>query len=1805
MTTRLDRLLQLLEQGSTPATRKAAAQQIGEVQKYHPHDLQQLLRRVHTCLRSRVWEARIAASQAIEAIARNVPQWTPPSRDPSEGSAAPAKREADDDEEEEAEAAAFSFETFDLESVIAHGAPLLGSSGKEYSLNDTEGLSAQERLRRQRNNIQRQLGLAGKDSEVQNFLVNEDLSVSTDAEQQRQRKREEEERLNKELSGLSARERNRALREAKRKSKTASREAHVARDVAGSAAAARTQLVTEQTDASKVVVESKVDAVELFASKDEWPFQPRAEELCFDLFSSHWEIRHGACLGLREMIKLHGTGAGKRSGATPAEMEQQNRVWLADMAIRFVCVLTLDRFGDFMSDQVVAPVRDTCAQALGAVLKCMQHEDVEKVLDLLLKMLHRPQWEIRHGSLLGIKYLVAIRPDLVGELLPRLLPAILAGLEADDDDVRAAAAEAMQPIVGQIVLLAPKLVGGILESLWSALLELDDLTASTGSVLRLLATMLSQDVPAVRDTMTQAALENLAPRLWPFFRHTLSSVRMAVLDALRQLVTARTSSGSIVDIPSVVTSALRHLFQNILLEERGDLQLLSCDVWATLVEQVQPGILLGCAESFCPTWMTLLCTPAGVPMSPKLLFMAKASRVDEGSEKRKQREGKKRDTLPALVGGPSQAISPDPSLVIAARMKGAFALGLLLSRLQLAKCPMTFAENVLQETLRPNSAVKRMCSAFVLGRWASNCFSQAHPLKVDPSLLQLLHMTVAEETAFAENSDLVVRMRGEAERLCAVYLEAGVPQPEIAALGPCSAFSVDMALGLANTISLKWDSGLTAQVQRYSNMRKERLRNIVQDLQVKYVKTRDTVRACLASSIVQLHALPETLTPVIKPLVDSLKKETEAALQEHSATALSVLLTQTLSRPKCPNEKIIKNVCKMLVQDPTVTPNLSSSECAQAEGILTLVLSAQREAKEAELRQRKSAKRKQAAASEESDDIVAMVEDTISSQAAEDALRSQSQEQLQRRGAEMAFQAFATLHGAQLLQALPDLWLLATSHQTIVTVHPGSGLAPIDAIQELVNSMQVLEAIAASAHSDISPHLLQQMTFLCQALSYPCLAVRAKAATCIAEICARSNATVGTMTHVLQYVVPNLGDLKRVVARQGAAECLYHVVQRLNIDVVPYIVLLVIPILGRMSDFDSHVRQIVSATFATLIRLMPLESGVPNPPEMPSHLITQKESQREFLEQLLDPSKLQKYTLPIPIRAELRSYQQAGLDWMNFLKKYQLHGILCDDMGLGKTLQSICIMASDNFDRRMAHAANPTADNQPLPNLVVCPPTLVSHWYFETQKFCDELEPLRYSGNPDQRCEHRRNIGANTLVIASYDVVRNDVEFFSALRFNYCVLDEGHIIKNAKSKTTIAVKQVQANHRLILSGTPIQNNVLELWSLFDFLMPGFLGTERQFNEMYSKPILASRDAKASSKAQESGTLALEALHRQVLPFLLRRLKEDVLDDLPPKIIQDLQCELSPLQRQLYESYSQAQAEGVGSQPMHAFQALQYFRSVCNHPLLVLKPQHPLYPRVMDDLASRRTTLNDIQHSTKLVALRQLLLDCGIGKSSDGDSKKKGDDIVNQVGQHRVLLFMQQKSMLDIVERDLFRALMPSVTFLRLDGSTPSHKRHELVVWFNDDPTIDVLMLTTQVGGLGLNLTGADTVIFFDHDWNPMKDLQAMDRAHRIGQKKVVNVYRLITRGTVEEKVMSLQRFKLNIANTVVSQENASLSSMGTSQVLDLFKFSSDDGGKPPQPAASSEGPSSLKDILSSMGEQWDGESQYEDLNMDSFLASMK
>jgi len=719
--------------------------------------------------------------------------------------------------------------------------------------------------------------------------------------------------------------------------------------------------------------------------------------------------------------------------------------------------------------------------------------------------------------------------------------------------------------------------------------------------------------------------------------------------------------------------------------------------------------------------------------------------------------------------------------------------------------------------------------------------------------------------------------------------------------------------------------------------------------------------------------------------MNSIKLEHNESYQKRSACCISKLIGMNIESGKMlvANEKIVKNLCTFLCSDSREVRLIDNEK--DVSDLITMEI-LQNPAEEHNTHNNKKKKVNIDSAT------MAVVDENNKEEKDEAENLAKS---IIRRGANMALEELCKGFGSELFEKIPKIWdNLVTSIQSfakdneIEKANQYFSENPKEA-QKIVNSLYILKTIIPHIDNSLHSTIVDQLETICNTLRSSYSIVRNMAAQCLASLA--KYVTVPTMKCLIKRVLPMLNESKNTVGRQASIETIYHVVSQMEIKILPYIIFLIIPILGRMSDQDESVRFISTNIFATLIKLMPLESGIPDSEGLDEELVKQKIEERQFMSQLIGNKQIEDFKFPegVVINAELRKYQKEGVNWLAFLTRYGLHGILCDDMGLGKTLQSICILAINHYTQKKKYKDTGSEEYKPSPSIVVCPPTLTGHWFQEIKQYTTNIKPILYHGGPSERSRLRGVIPKYDVVIISYDILRNDIEELSKIHYNFCILDEGHIIKNPKTKLTKAVKSLHVNHRLILSGTPIQNNVLELWSLFDFLMPGFLGTERQFNEKYGKPILSSRDSKSSSREQENGALALEALHRQVLPFLLRRMKEDVLNDLPPKIIQDYYCELSEIQKILYEDFAKSQTKNELSNEIqersnqkskgklknskgpanHIFQALQYLRKLCNHPVLVLNPAHPKFNEVNSKLAEQNISLNDIRNAPKLMALR--------------------------------------------------------------------------------------------------------------------------------------------------------------------------------------------------------------------------------------------
>ena len=494
--------------------------------------------------------------------------------------------------------------------------------------------------------------------------------------------------------------------------------------------------------------------------------------------------------------------------------------------------------------------------------------------------------------------------------------------------------------------------------------------------------------------------------------------------------------------------------------------------------------------------------------------------------------------------------------------------------------------------------------------------------------------------------------------------------------------------------------------------------------------------------------------------------------------------------------------------------------------------------------------------------------------------------------------------------------------------------------------------------------------------------------------------------------------------------------------------------------------------------------------------ITMTNKLKLIQEQMLGIASAGSSPIPKVIKASLRTYQNEGVNWLNRLRDMHLNGILADDMGLGKTLQSIIAITQHKID-------NPKSIS-----IVVCPTSLVYNWKEEIGKFNPQLKTLAVDGTPTQRKKLLTSIKEFDVVITSYSLLQKDIEFYNTVNFGYCILDEAQHIKNRGTRNAKSVKMIKAVHRLILTGTPIENSLDELWSLFDFLMPGLLSSYERFVEKYIR-----------HPSQPAGS-QLEVLRRKVSPFILRRMKQDVLSELPPVSEIVYHCHLSETQRNLYHSYAASareelsklvKREGFEKVQIHVLATLTRLKQICCHPAIFAK-ENPEF--------------GDSAKYDMLMELLQNLME----------------------GKHKTVIFSQYTRMLNIMREDLQKQGIP---FEYLDGT--SKNRLNIVKKFNEDHNIPVFLVSLKAGGTGLNLVGADTVIHYDMWWNPAVENQATDRVHRIGQKNAVSAYKLVTLNTIEEKIMDLQNRKKGLVKKVVSSDDEAISKLTWEEVLELLQ----------------------------------------------------
>ncbi len=483
------------------------------------------------------------------------------------------------------------------------------------------------------------------------------------------------------------------------------------------------------------------------------------------------------------------------------------------------------------------------------------------------------------------------------------------------------------------------------------------------------------------------------------------------------------------------------------------------------------------------------------------------------------------------------------------------------------------------------------------------------------------------------------------------------------------------------------------------------------------------------------------------------------------------------------------------------------------------------------------------------------------------------------------------------------------------------------------------------------------------------------------------------------------------------------------------------------------------------------------------------------VKELQQIKELPTITPPAGLKADLRDYQLKGFSWLCFLQQHQLHGLLADDMGLGKTIQTLALL----LHQKQENIAK-------SPSLLVAPTSLLGNWQAEAERFTPDLKVMILAG--DNREALYQSWSAYDLVVTSYGIMNRDMSTLKKQAVHYLILDEAQAIKNRKTQTAQAAKTIPSKHRLCLSGTPVENHLGELWSMFDFLMPGFLGSEKLFQQVYQFPI-----------EKDQNQERLQELQQRMAPFILRRTKSQVAKELPDKNEIVKMINLDQQQAHVYESIrltmvdeiKQAFKDHRGNQILIG-NALLRLRQVCCHPALV--------------------KLDSVEKDAPSAKLDWLMT-----------------AIPNLVEEgRRVLVFSSFTGMLSIIEEKLNHIDIP---YLSLTGKTPSKKRTKDIKRFQNEE-VPVYLISLKAGGAGINLTAADTVIHYDPWWNPAAEQQASDRAHRIGQDKQVFVYKLISRGTVEEKIYNMQQKKSELASQLLSAENSGLK-LNEHQWQDLLK----------------------------------------------------
>ncbi|KAL8002077.1 putative DNA helicase, ATP-dependent, RecQ type, P-loop containing nucleoside triphosphate hydrolase [Plasmopara halstedii] len=1770
--TRLESLFQLVrEDGSCLQIRENAAEKLGEAAACSPDVCASILQQLRPLIVDKNWDVRVAASKCLDVVGRSLRI----------------------EDENIAETFAFvslgshqscynalSLKMVDINKVVKEGAPLLRSGGEEYyyKTNLTDPERRVHAAKQRRLLLKRLSGSERPIWDTQEDLLTKQLLPRLN------RDHAQEIANDIEASEVMADMEEYLAENASRKPAidllplSIRRKRHSNADKSSAK-----RLKSNQDYPNKVNMQPEGGSMfEGWAS--DFNHSSKAtivaslvSDLFDSMFDSKWEVRHGALLSLRQiLLSAHFTAAVEIFCISAEKPSKRDLIdtWLEECLIRCICVLALDQFVDFSADGSVSPVREVCAQVFGILLGNLSSKaKLVRYLHVVRILFQGSMWQACHGGLLGLKYLVQAHKRHAPALLPFFFHDILMTFSLPNtvEDVVVLAADMLKNFVTFMENVRCEDLKNAAQLLWKSLRLYESADLAITSIVQALEAWYNHSGVAKilqsSNEVQTASWSNIFLTI-PKVHHYSPQVRASSA----KCVAAIFSNGDLASSSKFVnfsTVFLPHLLLQLFSDKNEYVQESLLIAWRQVVSSLsKKELLLPVIGKQLPKWMALMWSPDEIDC-----LDVRVEDIDNGLSRYEERYCT------------DQNLPKDLFLCV----KFAEAIGYAAAYVPLSSSCMTRLVDKIRGNFFSSSGGRQCAALVVLTKWSyyENHLNAEH--RHDQSRLEHLQNVIGPLlTTFADNH----WKRAQSDTACEgglFYLEQlcflkRVKQMEGRIIEIFSSKDILIKpMERSKSLLIADISRQTAEhvasfpygklrdypeAFKMAHFKRQDLFMVDENVQQSFFRFYHRIQGLGSSLYCELLPNPKQSGFLIKALMNSIKKEEEIAFRTILAQTIAKFVAGRVHTQKKCVAKIITNLCNNASAMVGV-----SYDCVDATGGGKLF--------------------RNNCSTSFSPEVTKETEIRVA-------------------GTKAALQEICNRFGGNVFimcPALDDAISKAWKQRNIDE-------------STIQRCMHLIMVVAPFVSSGAMKTCLSWLHPLAQLIKQPYqdLYTRCAVAHGVATICksAEGQHREDAMFIVYTTIFATFSVTESVISSdslEGAVVVLECIVHTLDSDIIPYVPSLVHYAMKTMSSQFTLIRTCAAKILADLVPLIPLQMDLKLRDldlqlSCLNTIVMENAVSRTFLQGLMVGKAIQHIDVRSLLTPEtsLRLYQQHGVDWLCFLANNNLHGILADDMGLGKTIQVLSAMA--------ATLAAVTEGNPVNPCMIVCPPIIVHHWMQEVKNHLSGVfaSIVDYSVPAIDRkkinCQKgflKSRLGP-TLIITTYTILRAEIKFLSSIDYMYVVLDEAHLVRNPATELFRAVLKLRTSHRVALSGTPLQNNVTDLWALFEFLMPGYLGDFGMFRREFALPIAKSKERNSTTVQKEQAAIAITRLHQKVLPFILRRTKDQVLNELPPKIISNVLLSMSPLQNRLYSLTSSVENDMTKSVkfsesmlqkakvPTNVLANLQLLRKVCVHPALVADQS------VTHGLSSKeKEVLWDWKSSGKMVGLHDLLVECcDIATQSQNCYQtpifNSGD---TSSSTHRCLVFAQLQKTLDLTEQMLQNAL-PRVTYRRLDGQISLAKRAGIVQQFNVDSSISILLLTTSLGGLGLTLTGADTVIFLEHSWNPFIDKQAMDRAHRIGQTRTVRVFRLIMKDTLEEYIVDLQEYKEKVAATVV-QKNDAQSGMHTNTkgMLDLLRTSSatlsanDFCGENDKQVAESL-PQGARELLDQIGELWD-EAQYKSL----------